>query len=162
MSLKDISKMSPERHKLEYLARLETNLVYIMADVLESLWVECENLNYRCGYKMRNEEARYYKAFKANLRKFRMVTRTLDEKEQESFGNDADLTLDLLYAAVTRTGTDNARMLWFLGYIMSFPDRVGLDAVRHGSDAFEGMKAQLARGELITRDIVEHKPKQEK
>lgn len=148
MALHDLDRMSPQRRKLEYLARLETNMVYVVADVLESLWVECENLNRRCGYRMKNEEVRYYKAFQTNLRKFRGATRHLDTEQQESFGRDADLTLDLLYAAITRTGTDNSKMLWFLGYIMSFPDRVGLDEVRRGSEAFEGIKDKLRNGLL--------------
>ena len=148
MALHDLNAMSEERKKLEYLARLETNLVFVVADLLETLWVECEDVNYRCGYQMRQEEKMHYKAVKHHLRAFRGATRHLDAKDQEEFGNDAELTLDLLYAAVTRTGTDNQLMLRFLQYIMSFPDRVGLDAVRKGGDAFEAIKRALAEGRV--------------
>ena len=143
MALHDLSKMSEEQKKLEYLARLETNLVFVVFDALEQLWTECENINRRCGYQMRNEEKRYYQAVKHNLKMFRGATRQLSEKDQLEFGNDAEITLDVLYAAVTRTGTDNMMMLRFLEYMMSFPDRVGLDSVRDGSDAFKAIKEKL-------------------
>lgn len=141
--LHDITNMSEEQKKMEYLARLETNLVYVFFDVLESLWIECENINRKCGYQMRHEEKRYYNAMMANLRKLRGVTRQIGKEEQEQFGEDADMTLDLLYAAVTRTGKDNFLMCRFLEYMMAWPDKLGLDSVRHGSEAFEGIKKKL-------------------
>ena len=141
--LHDVTKMSEERRNKEYLARLETNLAFVMADVMEQLWTECENINQECGYTMRNEEKRHYNAMKHNLQRLRGVTRTLGEKDQMEFGDDAEITLDLLYAAVTRTGTDTMMMCRFLEYIMSFPDRIGLEKVRRGSDAFEAIKKKL-------------------
>lgn len=135
--------MSEEKRNLNNLARLEINLVFVMADVLEQLWTECENLNLRCGYVMHNEEKRHYNAIRHNLQRFRGVTRMLSEKDQVEFGDDAEITLDLLYAAVTRTGTDTMMMCRFLEYIMSFPDRIGLDKARKGSDAFEAIKKKL-------------------
>lgn len=141
--LHDVTEMSEERRNLEYLARLETNLVFVMADVMEQLWTECENLNLRCGYAMHNEEKRHYNAIRHNLQRFRGVTRMLSEQDQTEFGDDAEITLDLLYAAVTRTGTDTMMMCRFLEYIMSFPDRIGLDKARKGSDAFEAIKKKL-------------------
>lgn len=48
--------MTESERRLNHLAAIECNLVYIMADVLEALWTECENLNRRCGYEMRQEE----------------------------------------------------------------------------------------------------------
>lgn len=141
--LHDLTEMSEEQKKMEYLARLETNLVFVFADIMEQLWIECENINRRCGYQMRNEEKRYYNAVKHNLKAFRGVTKQLSIKDQEEFGNDAEITLDILYAAVTRTGTDNMMLLRFLEYMMSFPDRIGLDEVRDGSDAFKAIKKKL-------------------
>ena len=134
--------------KREYLARLETNLVFVAADMLETLWRECEDINYQCGYRMRQEEARHFKAVKHHLRAFRSATRHLEGKEQESFGRDAELTLDLLYAAVTRTGTDDTIMTGFLEHIMALPDRVGLDGIRRGGAEFERIKMEQAKARI--------------
>ena len=144
----DLTNLSEPMRKREYLARLETNLVFVAADMLETLWRECEDINYQCGYRMRQEEARHFKAVKHHLRAFRSATRHLEGKEQESFGRDAELTLDLLYAAVTRTGTDDRMMHRFLEYIMSFSDRVGLDGIRKGGEAFEAIKKSMAEGRV--------------
>ena len=75
--LHDVSKMSEAQRNKEYLARMETNMVFVMADVMEQLWTECENINQECGYTMRNEEKRHYNAMKHNLQRFRGVTRML-------------------------------------------------------------------------------------
>ena len=74
--LHDVTKMSEERRNKEYLARLETNLAFVMADVMEQLWTECENINQECGYTMRNEEKRHYNAMKHNLQRLRWVRKT--------------------------------------------------------------------------------------
>lgn len=143
--LHDLDGMPEWQKKREYLARLLTNMTFEVADVLETLWTECEERNRECGYTMRQEQKRHYKAAMYHIRAFRGATRALDEREQESFGRDAEILLDLIYAAVTRTGTDDQMMHRFLNYIMSFPDRVGLDGVRKGGEQFEAIKMQQAK-----------------
>ena len=135
--------MSEEEKKKEYLAYLTTNIAFITADVLESMWTECENINRERGYALRQDSKRHYNAMRHNLQLFRGETRYLSLEDQEEFGNDSDLMADLIYAAVSRTGTDNMMLLRFLQYIMSFPDKIGLDSVRKGSDAFEAIKKNL-------------------
>lgn len=141
--MKSLESMTEEERRLNHLAAIECNLVYIMADVFEALWTECENLNQRCGYEMRQEEKRHYKAALHHIHMMRGATRMLDTTGQEQFGQDAEITLDLLYAAVSRTGTDNMMLCRFLEYMMSFPDKLGLDSVREGSDAFNAIKKKL-------------------
>lgn len=146
--LHDLDGMPEWQRKREYLARLLTNLTFEVADVLETLWMECEDRNRECGYTMRQESKRHYKAAMYHIRAFRGATRALLDKEQESFGRDAEILLDLIYAAVTRTGTDDQLMHKFLTYIMSYPDRVGLDGVRQGGEMFEAVKKALAQGRM--------------
>lgn len=146
--LHDLDGMPEWQKKREYLARLLTNLTFEVADVLETLWTECEERNRECGYTMRQEQKRHYKAAMFHTRAFRGATRALDEREQESFGRDAEILLDLIYAAVSRTGTDDQLMHKFLTYIMSYPDRVGLDGVRKGGEMFEAVKMALAQGRM--------------
>lgn len=146
--LHDLDGMPEWQRKREYLARLLTNLTFEVADVLETLWMECEDRNRECGYTMRQESKRHYKAAMFHIRAFRRATCALEDKEQESFGRDAEILLDLIYAAVTRTGTDDQLMHKFLTYIMSYPDRVGLDGVRQGGEMFEAVKIALAQGQM--------------
>lgn len=42
--MKQPEQMTESERRLNHLAAIECNLVYIMADVLEALWTECENL----------------------------------------------------------------------------------------------------------------------
>lgn len=146
--LHNLDGMPEWQRKREYLARLLTNLTFEVADVLETLWMECEDRNRECGYTMRQESKRHYKAAMHHIRAFRRATCALDDREQESFGRDAEILLDLIYAAVTRTGTDDQLMHKFLTYIMSYPDRVGLDGVRQGGEMFEAVKKALTQGRM--------------
>ena len=155
--LHDLEGMPEWQKKREYLARLLTNLTFEVADVLETLWIECEERNAECGYQMRQEEKRHFKAAKYHLKAFRGATRALDTEQQESFGNDAEMLLDLIYAAVTRTGTDDQMMHRFLNYIMSFPDRVGLDGVRKGGEHFEAIKMQQAKERIEQKTASDEK-----
>ena len=62
---------------------------------------------------------------------------------------------DVMYAAVSRTGTDDSIMYEILEYIMQRPDRVGLDGVRKGGEAFERIKKEMAQKrieEFMNRD----------
>lgn len=143
-SLHDLTGMPIWQQKREYLARLLTNLTFEVADVLETLFVECEDINSQCGYCLRNEEKRHFKAAMHHVKAFRSATKAMDAESQESFGDDAELLLDLIYVAVTRTGSDNAVMEKILKDIMQLPDRVGLDGVRRGGEIFEKEKARQA------------------
>lgn len=145
--LNDTSTMSPERKRLEYIAYLNNNLLYLLADVLECQMMECERTNRDAGYQLRHEQKRYLNGAIQNLRKLRGETRHLDIQEQESYGNDAEMVGDLIYAAVTRTGTNNDKMVDFIQYIMSFPDRVGLDdSRRYGGEAFNAILKSIKSG----------------
>lgn len=149
--LHELDGMPEWQKKREYLARLLTNMTFEVADVLETLWMECEERNRECGYTMRQEQKRHYKAAMFHIRAFRGATRALEDKEQESFGRDAEILLDLIYAAVTRTGTDDTIMRGFLEHIMAQPDRVGLDGVRKGGEMFEEIKMRLAKERIETK-----------
>jgi hypothetical protein len=132
-----------EKRKIEHLAAVETNLVFIFMDILEQLWIECCNLNRQCGLEFKHEQKRSYNNIKHNLQLFRGTSRQLSQDDQMQYGDDADITLDILYAAVSRTGSDNMMLCRFLEYMMSFPDKLGLDSVRKGSEAFEAIKKKL-------------------
>lgn len=158
--LHDLTGMPEWQKKREYVARLLTNLTFEVADVLETLWVECEERNRECGYQMAFEQKRHYNAAMHHIKAFRGATRGLEAEQQEAFGRDSELLLDLIYAAVTRTGTDDTQMHRFLEYIMSFPDRVGLDGVRKGGEAFEAIKMAMAQGRLKAYEELQKKEEQ--
>lgn len=146
--LHDLDGMPEWQKKREYLASLLTNLTFEVVDVLETLWVECEDANQACGYAMKDKYTHHFELAKKHIQIIRSATLGMDAGQQESFGRDAEILLDLIYAAVTRTGTDDQLMHKFLTYIMSYPDRVGLDGVRKGGEMFEAVKMALAKGRM--------------
>ena len=145
--LHDKSNMGPNRLKVEYMAYLNNNLLFLLADVLECQLMECEKTNRDAGYQLRHEQKRYLNGAIQNLRKLRGETRHLTVDEQESYGNDAEMIGDLIYAAVSRTGKTNDKMVDFIQYIMSFPDTLGLDDFRkYGGEAFNAILRSIKSG----------------
>ena len=131
--------------KRAHCAALLTNLFFLTADLLETIGTECEEMNEELGLRLRRREAQHYELAMKHIKHFRSATRGLDKDAQGQFGNDAELLADLVYAAVSRTGTDDTIMYGFLEHIMQHPDRVGLDGVRRGGDAFECIKREQAQ-----------------
>ena len=143
-----MAHITEPQEKREHLAALLTNLLFLVADLMETLGVECEEMNARCGFKMKLKESRHFEFAMKHIKALRSVTRGLDATTQESFGSDAELLADLVYAAVSRTGSDDKLMYEFLEHIMQYPDRVGLDGIRNGGDAFQRIKREQAKRRL--------------
>lgn len=135
--LHDIEKLTGRARDVERLARIQTNIVFVLADCLERALVECEETNREAGYQLRQDCKRYYKAALHNITRFRSATRELDEDAQFAIGDDADLMYDYIYTTVSRTGQDNIMLRKFHEHIKSFPDLLGLDYVRKGSESFK-------------------------
>lgn len=141
----ETNKLTEPMKKRLHCAALLTNLFFLVADLLETIGTECEEMNAELGLQLRRKEANHYQLAMKHIKHFRSATRGLDNETQNNFGNDAELLGDLVYAAVSRTGTDDKMMHKFLEYIMQYPDRVGLDGVRRGGDAFESIKKEQAQ-----------------
>ena len=134
--------------KRQHLAALLTNLFFLTADMLETIGMECEEMNAEIGMRLKKREQQHFELALKHIKALRGVTRSLDSDTQVQFGNDAELLADLVYAAVSRTGSDDLQMHRFLEYIMSFRDVLGLDGVRKGGEAFAAIKKAQAEERL--------------
>ena len=137
--------MTGRERDIEILSRILTNILFVMADCTERCMVECEEINRQAGYGLRQHMKRYFKAAMFNIRRFRGATREIDEDSQYQIGEDADLMYDFIFAAISRTGKDNFNLLKFFEYVMSYPDLLGLDAVRLGGESFKAVREQIER-----------------
>lgn len=134
--------------KRHYLAAMLTNFVFEVADVLECLFIECSDAAKECGLQFSKQQKNHFEFAQKHIKAFRSSTAKLDKDAQLSFGQDTDVLADLIYAAVTRTGEDDQMMQNFLEYIMSYPDKVGLDGVRKGGELFESIKMKQAKARI--------------
>lgn len=93
-------------------ARIYTNMVYLLADVMETLMMDSIALMKRNGEKLKHESKRDFNAAIANIRKMKNSTINGCLKEtQNDYGNDADHICELLKLIVDRVGRDD-RVLW--------------------------------------------------
>lgn len=134
--------------KRAHLAALFTNLFFLTADMLETIGMEFEELNAEVGYRLPKREQNHFDLAMKHIKALRGMTKKLDSETQEQFGSDAELLADVMYAAVSRTDTDDSKMYEILEYIMQKPDRVGLDGVRKGGELFESIKMKQAKARI--------------
>lgn len=113
-----------------------TNIVYILADVLETNLMDMEQEYRRHGYALRHEAKRQYNAAIHAIRRLKADIDKCSAGEQESFGNDADIVNALLLTLIDRVGDDDLLAFKFFNYIKSFPSKLGLDLQVDGAFAY--------------------------
>lgn len=134
--------------KREYYASIMTNLLFEVADVLETLFVECQDAYEDCTFTFTKQQKNHMKLAHKHIKVMRSFTRVLPADAQEKFGDDAEIIADLIYATVSRTGTDDNIVRGFLEHIMQQPDKLGLDGIRKGGALFEEIKMRLAKARI--------------
>lgn len=144
--------------KREYYASILTNLLFEVADVLETLFVECSDAYKDCTFQFTKEQKNHFKFAHKHIKDLRSFTKKLDPETQVKFGDDAEIIADLIYAAVSRTGTDDDVMRGFLEHIMQQPDKLGLDGIRKGGALFEEIKLKLAKARIEAKLNENKKP----
>jgi len=113
-----------------------TNIVYILADVLETNLMDMEQEYRRHGYALRHEAKRQFNAAIHAIRSLKAdISRKCTPSEQENFGSDADMVNALLLMLLDRTGDDDMQAFKFFDYIKSFPSKLGLDLQVDGAFA---------------------------
>lgn len=89
-------------------AIIHNNLVFLLADVMESLMMDTSSMMRRNGLEFKHESKRAYNAAIANLRKMKnSVTNNCSLEAQSNYGNDADNVCELLKLIVDRCGRDD-------------------------------------------------------
>lgn len=118
-------------------ATILNNIMYILADMLESIMKEVEGIYGKEGKKLAYLTKHYFNTAIFNIKKFRGDTRTCSDEFQEEFGMTADAYLQVLLAIIDRSGKKPAKTYQFYNYVKNFPSQLGIDLGRTEKAAFE-------------------------
>lgn len=133
---KRLMELNPEMAKTVRDCLIRTNLLYNLADMLESLLVDTCDRHKQIGFELRMDVKRNYNAVIHHCRLIRMDVRKTSQETQEWLGIDSDMLLAMVLLLVDRCGEDDMMMWKIFNYIKAIPSKrmIKLDDI---DEAFE-------------------------
>lgn len=104
-----------------------TNIVFVLADVLESNLINMQEEFKKNGFELRHEAKRSFNTALANIQKLRREVNKCSKSTQDNFGNDSDMLNALMLMIIDRCGDDDMFHFKLYNYIKSFPSKLNLD-----------------------------------
>ena len=104
-----------------------TNIVFVLADVLESNLINMQEEFKKNGFELRHEAKRHFNTALANIKKLRREVDRCSESTQDNFGNDSDMINAMILMIIDRCGDDDMFHFKLYNYIKSFPSKLNLD-----------------------------------
>ena len=104
-----------------------TNIVFVLADVLESNLINMQEEFKKNGFELRHEAKRSFNTALANIKKLRREVDRCSDSTQDNFGKDSDMLNALMLMIIDRCGDDDMFHFKLYNYIKSFPSKLNLD-----------------------------------
>ena len=116
-----------------------TNIVFVLADVLEANLINMQEEFKKNGFELRHEVKRNFNAALYNIKKLRKEINHCRTETQENYGNDADMLNAMMLMIIDRCGDDDMFHFKLYNYIKSFPSKLnlGIDMDNAFSHIFE-------------------------
>lgn len=103
------------------------NLIYALADVIETNLMDLEAEYSKHGKRLRYESKRNFNTALHGLRCLKSELKPSPQQEQIDYGNDADILNALLLTILDRTGDDDMQSFRLYNYIKAMPSRLHLE-----------------------------------
>lgn len=116
-----------DKKEFEKSLAIKTNVLYCLADMLESQLMDIEDGLRRTGHALRQESKRSYNTTLRGIRGIKLDVSGISAESQREFGDDADMLSALLLTIFDRCGDDRALLYRFYEYIESFPSKLDMD-----------------------------------
>lgn len=106
---------------------VETNLLFALVDVMETLLMDMEQEMLRHGRGLHYSLKRYFNQAMHGVRGVKAEVKHIAPDAQEAFGYDADILYALLVLTVDRTGEDDMEAFKLYNYLKAMPSRHHLE-----------------------------------
>ena len=103
------------------------NLIYALADVIETNLMDLDVEYSKHGKRIRYESKRNFNTALHGLRCLKSELKPSPQQEQIDYGNDADILNALLLTILDRTGDDDMQSFRLYNYIKAMPSRLHLE-----------------------------------
>lgn len=108
-------------------ANIQSNLSFVLVDILESSFIEANELLKAQNEAFKHEAKREFNLALFHCKNLKKYVRNCSEQTQEFYGNDSDMLYQTLKLIVDRCGDDDVKLFKFFNYIKTFPSQLGMD-----------------------------------
>jgi len=98
-----------------------SNLLFVMADVLETNLMDARELLRKDGQDYRQQDKRNFNTAIHAIKCLKHEITRIPEEEQEDFGRDSDMIYQFIRLLISRCGADDMKLFKFFNYVKSFP-----------------------------------------
>lgn len=135
MRIKGINGKSG-RQELEDIGIYANNLMFLVADMLETAMIDSMDANRRAGYTLRYSDKHYLQSALYNLKRFRSSTVTCGEHSQALLGKDSDSWIQFIWMAVDRLADKPEELYELYKKMKSYPSAYHLDFDEDAEEPF--------------------------
>lgn len=106
---------------------IHCNLLFLLADVMETAMMDVNELLKKDGNVLRHEARRNFNTAISSIRKLRhsAIDKCRTDTQQD-FANDSDMTYEFLKLLIDRCGEDDEKLFKFYNYIKQFPSQCNM------------------------------------
>ena len=106
---------------------IHSNLLFVLADVLESNLMDTNSLLRKEDKELRHDAKRNFNLAISAVRRIKTPVSHCSDTTQESFGNDSDMIYQIIKLLIDRCGDDDMKLFKFFNYIKTFPSQLNMD-----------------------------------
>lgn len=108
-------------------ANILSNLAFVFVDILESCFMEANDLLRVDNCEFKHEAKREFNLLLSHCRNLKRFVRSCSEETQDFYGKDADMLYQTLKLIIDRCGDDDVKLFKFFNYIKTFPSQLNLE-----------------------------------
>ena len=108
-------------------ANILSNLAFVMVDVLESCFLEANELLKAQNEEFKHEAKREFNLLLKHCKNLKGYVRSCSEQTQEFYGQDSDMLYQIIKLIIDRSGDDDMKLFKFFNLIKSFPSELDMN-----------------------------------
>ena len=105
---------------------IHTNLLFLMADVMETLMLDVQEMLRKDNKVLRHEAKRDFNTVIGTLRKLKGSIRGCGVETQVHYGNDSDMVYEFIKLLIDRCGEDDGKLLQLYRMVEKEPSACGM------------------------------------
>jgi translation initiation factor 2 alpha subunit (eIF-2alpha) len=121
-----------EINKISTTGLVANNLMFILADMIESCHKVSEEEARKCNFHLDKKTQKALQMIRFGAKDLRKRTTEIGDKSQDSFGKDSDMLFKLLLTAVDRTDSDYKVIELITKYAEAFESQIDLKINKFG------------------------------
>lgn len=136
-----------DKQALSDLSLMSTNIVFLLADMLEAALVESIDINRKAGYELRYIDKHYVNTALHNIKLFRGSTKKCEETTQLELARDSEAWLQFMWMFTDRFSDKAEKIKEIYDLVEREPSHLHIDFGEEAKGAFDFLNEALKKYE---------------